>query len=188
MDLIRLTNKRPDHAITEAVQTAIGLATSEWAPLVFEGEFPKTGFGIGKLRARDIAVTNQQAGLNGTGVYSSIMFAATFAAASTWAEWLNINIDDRLYVVVTGLQALDPNPAITAMRFRAGGEDLPVLPIEELYTYDMARAYLSKPFIIQPGNNMTCNIVGTRARAGVDYERLGLLGFAIAKRAYLIIQ
>ena len=185
-DLIRLTEKRPDKEIVNTVRSAIADATSKWAPMAYQGEYPTNGFGITNLRARDVCLTNAATGVQAS-CPSSIYFGLiSITTASAWGDWINLTVDDRAYLVITGIFNLDPTPQISQLRFKANGEDLPSMSIEELYGWDLARGYLSKPFFVRPENNLTVRYVGRNTRASV--ERMGLLGYCIAKRSYLILE
>lgn len=184
-DLIRLTEKRPDKEIINTVKDAVKDAMAKWSEN-YEGEYPKTGFGVTNLRPRDVALTNAATGVQGSCASSIYWGLISITTASAWGDWINLTIDDRAYLVVTGIFNLDSNPQITNLRFKANGEDLPAMNIEELYSWDLARAYLSKPFFVRPENNLTVRYVGQSTKTAV--ERIGLLGYCIAKRSYLILE
>src|SRR5437867_1463692 len=181
------TNANPDAAINSAVQSAIGDALTNFAPLQFDGEYPKNGFGISILRPKDLAVTNQATAVLQASVASSVVWGPlSNTTASVWADWINLNIDNRLYAIITGVWYAEPTPNITALRFKANGEDSPVMDLEELQTYDVGYMFLEKPIGIRPGNAVNVRYVGLAAKA--TRENIGLMGYSLAKRAYLIIE
>ena len=185
--LVRLTDKRPDAAINAAVGEVIGDALELWKPLRYEESWPKTGFGITNLTARAVAATNQVTGLAG-GVAGSAVWGVTAVTVSTWTDWINLAIDDRSYHIVIGVFNRTQNPSITHIRPRANGEDLPQISLEQLYNWDLSEAYFTKPYAVRPGNNHTVRVFTERTIAGVPAERIGLLGYVVAKRAYLIAE
>lgn len=107
-------------------------------------------------------------------------------AASTWETWINLQIDNRIYTVITGLFYIENAINITAVQFQANGEVLPVIDIEELQAYQVSNVWLEKPIIIKPGNNFQAFYVAKNTKTAA--ENLGLMGYTIAKRAYLINQ
>lgn len=176
----------PDVAIQKLINSTIKDATDgPFRGLTFEGEFPKTGFGISNLRARDICQTNQGSGLFGN-VASSTVWGITAVVSSTWTDWINLATDDRLYVIVTGIFNRSVTPQITRIRFKANGEDFPQIDMETMYNAQETIAYLEQPFAVRPGNNFTVRVLSPTTLAGTPSERIGLAGFALAKKAYLI--
>lgn len=181
------TNSSPDAAINQAVQGAIQDALSNFAPLSFDGEYPKNGFGIAALRPKDLAVTNQATAALQASVASSIVWGPLSATTtSVWADWINLNVDNRIYPIITGVWYAEPTPNITAIRFKANGEDCPVLDIEELQTYDVSYMFLEKPIVIKPGNAINVRYAAIAVKG--TRENIGLLGYTLAKRAYLILE
>lgn len=184
--IMRLSDKRPDAAIEAAIRTAIADAQlGAFKGLQFEDYQPRTGFGISGLRARDIAQTNQATGLQG-GVAGSAAFGVTAVTVSTWTDWINLSIDDRSYHIVVGVLNRTSTPHITHIRPRVNGEDLPIINLEWMYTWDMVQAFLAQPYIVRPGNNHTMRVFTDATIAGVPAERIGLIGYTLAKRTYLI--
>ncbi len=184
--LTRLTQDFSDQNINQLVQATIAQATADFQPLQFQGEFPLDGFGIAVLRAKDLAVTNQATGLQSIAASSIVWGAQSIAAASLWQDWLNITIDSRIYTAVTGIFYPENAPIIEAIRVRANGIDLPVIQIEELQTYDVSFAFLERPFAVRAAQNLTLRVVASAAKAAV--EHIGLLGYTVAKKAYLITE
>jgi len=181
------TESTPDAAINTAVVNAIADAATNFSPLQFDGEYPTKGFGITILRPKDLAVTNQATAALQSSVFSSIVWGPISATtASVWSDWINLNIDNRAYVVVTGVWYAEPTPNITAIRFKANGEDMPVMDLEELQTYDVGYMFLEKPIAIRPGNAINVRYVPTTTKT--TRENIGLLGYTLAKRAFLITE
>jgi hypothetical protein len=84
----------------------------------------------------------------------------------------------------TGIFNLETNPMVTELRPSANGLDLPTVNIEQLYALDLYRAWFEKPYCARPGNNIKNRLVARN----VTVERIGLMGYLIAKRAYLILE
>ncbi len=182
--LTRLTQDFSDQNINQLVQAIIGQAAQDFQPLTFQGEYPLDGFGIAVLRAKDVSVTNQATGLQSLGTSSIVWGAQSIATASVWQDWLNINLDNRLYVAITGLFYPENAPIIELLRFRANGIDLPAIQIEELQTYDVSFAFFERPFGVRAAQTLVARVVASASKAAV--EHIGLLGYTVAKKAYLI--
>lgn len=180
-----MTDIRADAAIKAAVDATIARARQDWSTLNFENEYPTSGFGIGTLLPKDIHVTNQATGAQGSNVSSVYWGLISITTTSAKQTWIDLRIDDRLYIIVTGFFNLDPDPQITSLKFSAQGKELTWLNIEHMYGWDLARAYLSKPLVISPGRPFKVEIVGRNAKP--IPERIGLLGYRVAKAEYIII-
>jgi hypothetical protein len=183
--LTRLTQDFSDQNINQIVQAVIAQAAQDFQPLQFQGEFPLDGFGIAVLRAKDVALTNNASGTLQSLAASSIVWGATsIATASVWQDWLNITLDTRLYIANTGIFYPENAPIIEVIRPKANGIDLPALQIEELQTYDVSFAFYERPFGVRAAQNFTMRVVASASKGAV--EHIGLLGYTIAKKAYLI--
>ncbi len=180
-DLLKVTDKRPDAEIDKLVDAVIADAKSAWAPETFDGEYPKTGFGIGILRPKDVQVSK---GAAQAGAVGSIYWGASITAASTWQDWFNITTSTDCYIIVTGIQCLDATPNVTAIRPYIDGEDMPVIHIEQIYAWDEAKGWFSKPFAVKPGKSFKMRVVAKNA----GIASIGLLGYVVAKRGYLITE
>lgn len=175
MTLLRLTDTRPDEPIEKLLQSLIDEAETEWKPSQYEGWYPSKGFGIAEL-----APYHCHAG--GTTWLSSDYWGASIAASNTWQDWMNHTQTDMAYVMATGFFDLEPNPIVTALRPNPGGEDLPVMNIEQAFALDLARAYFENPWAVKPNSPFKLRIKGNDAGT----ERIGLVGYCIGKRAFLI--
>ena len=179
------THRSADGIIHAAVQKTIGLAMTQFSPEKFDGPWSRGGLGISPIRPKDVAATNQTTGLQGD-VAGSLAWGVTAVTASTYSSWIDLNIDSRIYLVVTGIFNKTPNPQITHVKFFANGQDLPVLNIEELGLLEDPRVWFQEPIIITPTNNFKVDVTSPVTLAGVPSEQIGLLGYTVGKRAYLI--
>lgn len=175
MKLLELTGERPDAAINALIQATINEAAKYWEPEEYGGEYPKSGFGIGRLQPRDCK-------LAATAWTSTTGWGVSLNAASTWQDWFDIVTSDSCFIVVTGVFCLDAIPNVTHIRPHVDGNDWPIIDINELYTFQEPKAYFSKPFAIRPEKAFKMRAIGMAA--GV--AKIGLLGFVVAKRSYLI--
>ena len=178
MALLRLTDVRPDAEIEKLLKSTVADAEVDWEPLKYEGHYPAAGFGITELRPRVLkegSVDNFP---------STQYWAASIAASLTWQSWFDLTLTDMAYVMPTGVFNSEVSPMVTELRPSANGIDLPTVNIEQLYVLDLARAWFEKPYCARPGNNIKNRLVARNS--GV--ERIGLMGFMIAKRAYLILE
>jgi len=183
--LTRISHKSPDALIQESVSRTIQAAMQKFDEKLFEGPWTTGGLGIVSINPRNIAATNQATGLQG-GVAGSGAWGVTAVTASTWTQWINLSIDDRIFLVVTGIMTRSPAPNITAIKPYANGQDLPQVSIEEMYTFEESKAYFTEPIIISPGNIFRIDVLSPVTLAGIPSEQIGLMGYTIGKRAYLI--
>jgi hypothetical protein len=91
-------------------------------------------------------------------------------------------VNEDCYLIITGIFNLTPNAKVTEMYIKANGEDLPIINLEEMYAYDLSRVFFTAPFIVKPKSGFTVQVYATAA----TQERLGFVGYCLAKRAYLI--
>lgn len=179
MSLLRMTDVRPDKEIDKLLKSTVNDAEQEWRPLKYEGQYPTTGFGITELRPIVLK------GGTTDNIISSIMWGASLAAgaASTYFTWFDLTLTDQAYVMITGVFDLESPPEVTELGPSANGLDLPTVNIEQMHALDVARAWFEKPFAARPNNNLKTQLV---ARVGIGTERIGYIGYLIAKRSYLI--
>lgn len=184
----RIQRNRPDALCDSLIAAVIAKAADEWK-MPYEGEYPKTGFGITTLLPKSIATTNQAAaGLAGAEVVGSAAWGLSALTLSTWTDWINLSIDDRIRIVVEGIFDKTTTPHITAMRPKANGQDYGVVNIEEMHTWEEPVAWFSKPFSVGPENNFTMRVLSDATIAGAPAERIGLLGHTVAKLNYMILE
>jgi len=188
MGLLRLTDKRPDADIDEAVQATIAHAKNLWAPLQFEGEFPVNGFGISNIRPIHVQSTT----LEIPAISNRCVWATCQVVSSTFTDWINVTVDEDSYLIITGIFSLEATGAVTEIAATANGVDLPPINIEELYGWDLASAYFTKPFVVKPKSQLKIQLYGSTASvygAALNQAtkiKIGLLGYCVGKRAYLI--
>jgi hypothetical protein len=180
--LYKTTDIRADAIISNAVATAIADAERLWQPEKFDGVYPIKGFGIKRLQAVDMVGTDF-AGFShyNSAILSSFSYSVTTAA--TWESMFSkCTMSDASYVIITGCYNLDANADVEALKIVADGVEYPVFDIREMYSWDVASAYFSHPIIVRPEKVLTvkskCRNLGTK--------EFGFLGYAIAKRSYLI--
>lgn len=173
MKLLRILEESPDAAIDEAVQDTITDAEKLWEPLEFEGEYPLAGFGISTLRPFHVG-DPEASNYN--------WWDIAVASANTWQDWVSHTVDEKAYLILAGIFNLTASPSVTELAFKANGQDLPVQNIEPMYAYEEPIAWFSTPFAVKPEGKIVSRIYGKTAQT----EEVGLLGFCIAKRVYLI--
>jgi len=169
---------RADAVVSNAVATAIADAERLWAPEKFDGVFPVKGFGIRKLSAIELG---GKSGTSLVGPYS-YMFMWSVATASAWETYINETLSDACYIVITGVYNYDATPDVECIKIIADGIEYPVTYLNEMYGWDVAVAYFSHPIIVRP--EKVIRIKGKARTAG--QKHLGLIGYTIAKRSYLI--
>lgn len=171
------TNQRPDALIQAAITQAKALARNQFSNLAFNGEFPKTGYGITTIRPYHI-----QAG--GTYWGSSNYWASCFAAANTWEAWIDITQTDLAFEIVTGFQNLEAVPKEVEIYVEGDGNQMPTINIEEIYSMDVSRAFFAKPLIFSPEKAWAYYHKGS----DTGIEREALLGYTLGTRAFLILR
>lgn len=182
---MRFVSRRPDREIDTAVQATIRDAEQLWTPETFQGEYPDKGIGIRRLVAKDFVASGQASGGFGTPQTAfGAPWAYSQAAASAWETWINGTLSDSVYVVITGIFSLDALENIIALKFTIDGKEYPIMNLQELYAMDVARVYFSKPIVVRPEKSIVVKMWGRAAKTG----SLGLLGWAIGKRSYLIAE
>lgn len=167
-----------DAIVAQAVQTAILDAEALWQPEKFDGVFPVKGFGIKRLQPRDmVAASGSIVGpSNSTWTYSA-------NTASTWQTWISAGtISQMAYVVITGIYNYDTNHSLEAIKFTADGVEYPVNNIEEMFGWYIGSVHFSHPIVVRPEKSVTISV---RTRNTGQHD-IGLLGYTIAKRSYLI--
>lgn len=183
MGLLRLSDKRPDREIDKCINAVIADANVRWSPLTFEGEYPNSGYGITTLRPKDICYDGST--LTGTygSSHSTIYWCFSLAAAGTWYSIVDLTLDEDNYITLEGVLSRMASPVLSAIQVTANGQDQPIINVEEMYTWDLARGWFSKPLWIQPKAPLVIRAVGSAASTA---EQFGFLGHTIAKRARLI--
>lgn len=177
MWLLDLISKRPDEALQNAIDNVIEKAKEKWG-LDFEGAYPKAGIGISTLRPFHV----EQNSLPNVNSYN--FWNIVIAAANTWQNWTNVEINEDIYIIHAGVFNNTINPSLSELAFKANGIDLPIQNMQQMYGFERSLAYWSEPFIVSPKNNLTARIYGSAAQT----ELAGFLGFAIAKRARIILE
>jgi hypothetical protein len=164
----------PDQRIRDIVKMAIDQAKAEFSPAQYEGQFPRNGFGIQELRPTHVGMPVSDV--------DAWLCSVTSTSTYTYISWFDITVNQDCYLIVTGVMNLTPNAKVVSIKFTANGEELPVMHLEEIYAYESSRVYLTAPFIVKPKSGFKAEVYGTAA----TQERLGLLGYCLGKRAYII--
>lgn len=183
MGLLRLTNKRPDADIDKAIAQTVADASVLWSPLTFEGEFPLHGFGIANLRPYHV-----QNSTTAKPVTCNLNYWQTSQViSSAFSDWIDTTVDEDTYVVITGYFSLEQQCQVTEIAPTANGVQLPPLNVEEMHGWDLARGFFTKPFSVKPKSNLKIRAYGDPDRNNNQSSiRIGLLGYAVGKRAYII--
>ena len=180
--LYKTQDVKGDAIVAQAVQLAIADAEALWQPEKFDGVYPVKGFGIRRLLARDFegAATSS---LHIGGSTSMCGWYFSISAASTWESIIsNGTLSDSAYAVITGLFNYDTTPDIRKMKITADGIEYPITPLDEMYGWDIASAYISHPVIVRPEKAITIEVKADNS----GLKSFGFLGYTIAKRSYLI--
>ena len=176
----RTMDIKGDAIVASAIQQAVADAEQLWKPEIFDGVFPIKGFGIRRLVPRDICS-------NSGSIYgpSNSTWVWSCTTASTWETWVSSGIlSDSCYIVITGIFNYDAAPDVDVIKITADGVEYPLIDLQELYGWDIAVAYFSHPIIVRPEKKI--HITAKAQTAG--QKKIGLIGYTIAKRSYLIGQ
>jgi hypothetical protein len=146
--------------------------------LKFEGEYPINGFGIQELRPQHVG---WPANFSTLDVWMMSTAAGSYGS-SVWTLWLSCNVDERCYLIITGIFNNTANPGISEVKPTANGQELPIIQIEQSYGLDVARVFFEKPFICKPYSHFKFHFYSRLEQV----EYIGLMGYCIGKRAYLI--
>jgi hypothetical protein len=171
---LEITAQSPDKIIYDTLQNVItNVIAKDWPQLPYEGEYPVTGFGIQEIRPVHFGLTSNY-------------WATTVAAgvnALTWNDYFGtVNVSLDCYLIITGVYNLSPYPTVTAVKFTANGQELPIMHIELLNTLSEARMWLKKPIVLKPKSTIRIEWFSITAQQ----NKLGIMGFCLGKRAYLI--
>lgn len=174
---MQYTNARPDREIEKAIAAAKNRATQLWENLTWQDEYPDSGYGITPISPLHVDCGGANWG-------SCMYWASSFSASSVWDAWIDLIQTDAAFLVITGLWNYEAAPKACEIYFEMDGKQLPTINIEEIYSYEVARLFLAKPFVIQPEKGWKYYHRGSAAGS----EREGLLGYTIGKRSYLILR
>jgi hypothetical protein len=178
--LYRSIDIRSEAVVSAAVQQAIADAESLWAPEKFDGVFPTKGFGIKRLQPRDL-VSNSGSIVCANG---NSTWGLSIGATSTWQTWISAGVlSDSVYGIITGFFNYDTAPDIDVIKFVADGIEYATYDLQEAWGWDVATAFFSHPIVIRPEKMLTIRV---KSSGGAGIKRMGLLGYALAKRSYLI--
>jgi len=165
----------PDLEISSAITEIVEEAKKRWG-LEYEGEIPlKGGIAITTVRPNDV----------GHPTSAKDYWELAITTADTWQNWINTPIDKDAFVLVCGMfNNTVANPATNEIQITSNGIALPVINIDHIYSYQEPKMYLSKP--IGTGPSATLKIQCTARVA--QSERIGLIGYTIAKKSFVITQ
>lgn len=169
--MLKSVDEKPDGKIKEALRASIADAHRYWAPLKFQGEYPGDGFGINYIRPQDVNINT---------TYSSW----TLSITSSWADWIATTADKNIYLIVCGIFDWSVKPEVCEIQSFANGQDLPILNVETIKVYDEPLGYFPKPYVIKPDGYYKVQAIAPAAQT----EYLGLLGWTLGKRVFLITQ
>jgi hypothetical protein len=170
-------NDTPDGPVKDAIQIALQKAQGYFKNMSYDGEWPDQGYGLVTMRPYHVVAGDSHWG-------SSDYWASCFVASVTWEDWINITQTDLAYQIITGMFNFEIAPKDIEVYFTADGKDIPTLSIEEMYTFDPAKVYWRKPFVVQPEKTWAFYHKGMNT----GIEREGLLGYTLATRTYLILR
>lgn len=175
---IRFMQESPDALIQAMRQTARQNAASNWTELQFGGFDPHGNqYGFADLRPTHLGLTNS--------TYAGEWSVTTIAAAGTATDWFNTTVHENTYILIYGCFNNTANPRIAELRFLFGGNELPWSNIQEIWGWDITRAYFEQGWVISPEQAIRGVVTATGACVAQS-EKLGLLGEILAKRSYMI--
>lgn len=176
---LRIINRSPESAIQNTIDEQVKLANEDWK-LSYDGEHPKGGMALVTLRPYH--VDNTAHTLPDAGGYET--WNIVIATAYTWQNWISTTIDQKVYIVVTGIFNRTQNPSVTELKFTADNLTLAVQNCEMMYCWEEQVAFFSAPFGVKKEKAFTARCYGRRAQT----EMLGLTGFAVVKTGVAVTE
>lgn len=164
----------PDAEIAGGISELVEEAKKTWG-LEYEGEIPlKGGIAITTIRPHDV-------GHPATYDYWEI----AITTANTWQNWINTPIDKDAFVLCCGVfNNTVANPATNEIDITSNGITLPVINVDHMYSYQEPKMYFSKPVGTRSSAYLKIRCVARTAQN----ERLGLIGYTIAKKSFVIVE
>ena len=168
----------PDALIQAMRQTARQNAASNWTELQFGGFDPHGNqYGFADLRPTHLGLTNT--------TYFGEWSVTAIAAAGVGQDWFNTTVHENTYILIYGVFNNTPNPRAMELRFLFGGNELTWSQLQEIYGWDITRAYFEQGWVVSPEQAIRA-VVTANAVCAAQTEFLGLLGEVLGKRSYMI--
>ena len=204
--LMSLINARPDDAIQQARDDTVQRAKDIWGLDYADssgGLYP-AGNQIGRTSFRpDVGAVTQ----GGTivfprlaggqwrtvfaagGVPTGVITALVPNALNGWAEWLDFQLDEDMFIIIEGVFSTAAEPTIREHQLELSGVRLPTMNIEEIYNNgdDLVRGFFEVPAVLSPKSQFHNWVRAGPIAADID-EGFGYLGEVIAKRSSIIRQ
>lgn len=107
--------------------------------------------------------------------------------ANGWGIFFDFVVDEDTFIIIEGLFSTDTTPTIREIHNSLSGVDLPVQQIEEIYSSEEEtnKGYVEIPVVVSPKSPYRCRVRSSTVSGAID-EGFGILGEAIAKRAFII--
>lgn len=174
MLLYELAKKPDENIITEVDKVADWAQSKGWGD--FGGRWPADGMtGIQELRPDHLGITDTYGEWRNPGALSA-GWNDLFSAHTT---------DEDACLIITGISNLYANPNVVEVVISIGGTTYPVVNLTELYALEETRAWFPAPITAFAKDEVK---VRARAKGTVsdDTETIGLMGYCLAKKSYLI--
>lgn len=168
--LLEISSEKPDVEIDASIEYVKKIAVERLRFPFSENEcYPESDtLGIGILRPEHLGFSNDY-------------WQGSFTTSKS--EWFNYNLPQDVFLIITGIFDLSCGmETISEVIFNAKGGKFPINNIEQLYSFKDQMGWFQEPLIIGPMENITMKV----SAFGNSTRRLGLMGYAIGKRARLI--
>jgi hypothetical protein len=204
--MMSLINARPDDAIQQARDDTVQRAKDIWGLDYADssgGLYPsgnqigRTSFrpDVGAVVIGGTRVFPRLAGgqwrtvIGAGGIPNGAITALVPNALNGWAEWLDFQLDEDVFIIIEGVFSTAEVPTIREHQLELSGVRLPTLNIEEIYNngQDLVRGFFEVPAVLSPKSQFHNWVRQGPIAAEVD-EGFGYLGETIAKRSYSIRQ
>jgi len=175
---LRFVEERPDNVIEALREATKDNAREYWDAMTFGGFDPVGNqYGFGDLRPTHVGLTNSQ--------YYGQWSTTVVDTAGSETSWFDTTVHEDSYILIHGVFNNAASPKINEMKLFLGGNELPWMNLQEIYGWDIARAYLEQGYSIQPKQSIKVAVTAT-ATVATNSEPLGLVGEIMALRSYLI--
>jgi len=173
----------PDGMINRMRNLARNLAVKEFGGSKFGGFQPRgSEYGFADLRPTHIRVPTGYAYATAFGRWTHPVLAG-----ATLTTWYDTNVHEDAIVLFYGMFNNTANPTIQEVQHFLGGEDLPIMHLNQLNGQLEPQAYFELGYVIGPKQPVKAQLDATGSTVALT-EEIGYIGELLARRRYLINQ
>lgn len=174
----------PDGMISRMRNLARNLAVKEFPGNKFGGFQPRgSEYGFADLRPTHIRVPVGGGFTTCFGRWTHPLLGA----AGALTNWYDTSIHQDSIVMYYGMFNNNANPTITEIQHFLGGEDLPLINLNQWNGQLEPQSYFELGYVIGPKQQARADLVATGATVALT-EEIGYIGEILALRRYLLAQ